>query len=346
MWLELRDPGKRVRTTVVEMPARVEVRSPTGYRAPAWIVFVALLFLGFPEITAAANAQDWSILARHVLFIVGAAFVVKLITWRKAEGPPLVIFDEPLESSPSSLEPGAVVRSKGDIARLRFTFRFPRRDHNKGLLELLLDFKTDPTPLVVKQGTPLGSRSLVHLAERLAKRWEVDLVVRKKLLSMAVMPRGCGAFVFLLIIVGSLASGAWIAVKQVRQMSWPTAEATVVEYHAGDEDSSYNYGITYEYTVDGRTYTSNGWNPSPFHYFTQEGFEQDTRAFADGAKIDCWYNPANPREAYVVNSGLSVGPLVLISVGFLCIFLWWYGNRAETGYRQWLEQAKANHKSG
>jgi hypothetical protein len=88
-----------------------------------------------------------------------------------------------------------------------------------------------------------------------------------------------------------------------------------------DEGGWYaNPRINYQYEVDGQIYRSSGVNPSSFNYLSEDQFTDETRGFDKGRSIRCWYDPASPATAYVVNRGITASPVLLSIFGIvLCI---------------------------
>jgi hypothetical protein len=118
--------------------------------------------------------------------------------------------------------------------------------------------------------------------------------------------------------------GLFVADKQFSMSAWPTTQATIVEFDAGwhAEGGYANPSVRFEYTVANQKLESTGLNPSPFNYQSKEEVLDDTKGFAPGAVVTCWYNPADPTEAYLLDLGPTQGPLITASIcGVLGIFV-------------------------
>ena len=119
---------------------------------------------------------------------------------------------------------------------------------------------------------------------------------------------------------------------QLKIKSWSSNNAIVVEYKATDytpdSESSWfaNPKLSYRYSVKGKEFIADGINPSPYNYQLKKSFARDFGKVKIGEKIQVWYNPDDPSDAYFVNRGITPGPILTILFGsiiaalpYLCI---------------------------
>jgi hypothetical protein len=126
-----------------------------------------------------------------------------------------------------------------------------------------------------------------------------------------------------LLAIACLGYGGYLAQLQQRMQSWPRTSATVLRFKPGVQPSGEhawyaNPSALFEYTVDGRRYRAESLNPSPFNYQSRHAFTRDTGHLNTGGVAPCWYNPADPGHAYLVNRGVTAGPIVLLVSGTVC----------------------------
>ncbi len=108
---------------------------------------------------------------------------------------------------------------------------------------------------------------------------------------------------------------------------WIETSAKIVEVDVASnfgQDLPYSVTIDYQYTVDGRTYTSDRYS---FDGRTSVGDGYRSRATATAAaqthfllgdSISIYYNPESPSTSVVVaNSRSLVGPLVSVFIGLV-----------------------------
>lgn len=88
-----------------------------------------------------------------------------------------------------------------------------------------------------------------------------------------------------------------------------TVQTTDIAERTNDDDREYSPVVTYEYTVDGEQYNSENVYPGQF---TRWHGSRSTAAdvvgqYTPGQQVTVQYNPNNPEEAYVQNSGWPSG---------------------------------------
>lgn len=125
-------------------------------------------------------------------------------------------------------------------------------------------------------------------------------------------------FVGFLIALAFVVGGGYLWVAQSGPIdNYEPVEATVIssEVVSGTEGDS-KPAITYEYTVDGRTYTSSNVLPGP-----GESSAGDARTIVDnhpeGEQVTAYYNPKDPSESFLVKKRDLFIPGVMILIGGL-----------------------------
>ena len=80
-----------------------------------------------------------------------------------------------------------------------------------------------------------------------------------------------------------------------------------------DGDRSYRPDITYEYAIEGQTYSQNNVFPGRFTRWSgNQSWAQDvSNQYQPGDRVTVYHNPANPEQAYLQNDGMP--------------FVWYFG---------------------
>ena len=122
-----------------------------------------------------------------------------------------------------------------------------------------------------------------------------------------------------------------IAFRQWDATNWRPVQALVVEWGDGDSEDNPEWSgswyanprIAYAYEVNGLRYRGTRVGFSPFNYQRRSAFERELGMVRDGRTISVWYDPRQPSDAVVVNSGvgISTGLYLLVSAG-LALILW------------------------
>ena len=124
-----------------------------------------------------------------------------------------------------------------------------------------------------------------------------------------------GGIALIVISLGAIAAG-WGYVKTARRMrSFATTQGTVLERSVGaipggSREGRYGQGggyqpkITYRYTVDGVTHTSDRWAYA-YRGLKRELAEQRAAAVPD--EVPVYYDPAKPDEAYLETHTPRIG---------------------------------------
>jgi hypothetical protein len=117
-----------------------------------------------------------------------------------------------------------------------------------------------------------------------------------------------------------------------------TVQSTTVDQRSTDDGTEYRPVVTYEYTVDGETYTSENVYPGQFNRWQGSSFSaQDvTNQYAPGDEVTVHYNPDSPGEAYLTNNGWPDGWLfataAITVVGLGGLYFIWFG------FRRWRQR--------
>jgi hypothetical protein len=143
------------------------------------------------------------------------------------------------------------------------------------------------------------------------------------------------AGIFLLVLAaGALAAGRGYVRTARRMRGFATTRGTVTARGVattpgGDtregrfgQGGGYQPHVTYDYTVDGGAYTSDRWSYAA-RGLKRSVAEQTAAAVPD--EVDVFYDPANPREAYLhthtprIGYGLLALGVVLALVGLVAL---------------------------
>jgi hypothetical protein len=141
-------------------------------------------------------------------------------------------------------------------------------------------------------------------------------------------PWGCLVLFFLVFLFAGLAASWSLLVRPVSGLlaaqGWAEASCTVlesrVEESSDSDGSTYRVFVRYAYEADGRGYESTRYD---FFDVSSSGYEGKAQVVArhpPGARVPCWVDPADPREA-VLDRGFgwryAVGlfPLIFVFVG-------------------------------
>ena len=126
----------------------------------------------------------------------------------------------------------------------------------------------------------------------------------------------------LLLGVGAVVGGGYLWVSQNEEIdTYEPVDATVVHSELGSsDDGSYHAAITYEYTVDGRTYESSNIFPGP-----GDSTGTDPQGLVDdhpeGASVTAYYDPANPSTAFLIQERNVIIPVMMVGMGGLTVFV-------------------------
>jgi len=124
--------------------------------------------------------------------------------------------------------------------------------------------------------------------------------------------KGVGSMVVLLIVGGFLgAAGVLPTVShhiavQENQPTEATVQSTDIDVKTDDDgDKSYSPVVTYEYAVDGQTYTENNVFPGGFQrYGSRSRARSVVNDYEPGDEVTVYYRPGSPSNAYLRNDGL------------------------------------------
>ena len=130
-----------------------------------------------------------------------------------------------------------------------------------------------------------------------------------------------GLALSVLLCLGFLVGGAYLYVDGARAVnSFQQTEATVIssDVRSGSDIGEYYVDVTYEYTVDGRTYDSENVYPGPGQTSKSEFRAEDVvENYPDGATVTAYYNPGDPSESFLIKQRNTLMPLSMIGMGAL-----------------------------
>lgn len=127
-----------------------------------------------------------------------------------------------------------------------------------------------------------------------------------------------------LVGVGFAVGGGYLWFSQTEDIDhYEPVDATVVSSEVGypsGQGGGQTAQITYEYTVDGRTYESSNVFPGPGEAPADDpqGLVED---HPEGSTVTAYYDPANPSRAFLVQKRNVFFPVAMIGVGLLTLFV-------------------------
>jgi len=131
-----------------------------------------------------------------------------------------------------------------------------------------------------------------------------------------------GLVVATLLCSGFVVGGVYLYVEDARAVnSAEPTEATVISSEVESASDGYHVAVTYEYTVDGRTYESSNVYPG-VGQTTKSQFEAEdvVEQYPEGETASAYYNPENPSEAFLIEKRNTLIPLMMIATGGLTSF--------------------------
>lgn len=203
-----------------------------------------------------------------------------------------------------------------------FTFTHPGHAMDNGLAEILL--KTS--------GAPLTNEALIR---KLGERPDIKIDLRPADPETATLggvklnqpsKKGWGSYVVACVLIAFGLTFAGLGIKNLIEANasrdWPSTSAEVISAEiktgsGGPRNSSIRYTprITYRYTLDGKSYTS---DRAAFVYSSSSDKARAfIRRFPPGAQVAAYYDPADPSEAVLVREGYGT---LWIFVGFGLLF--------------------------
>jgi hypothetical protein len=226
-----------------------------------------------------------------------------------------------------------------DVSRIDVRYENPSLHPRNGWLEMLITFKGDSGPRLINQQSIWGYRRFASLANNLAERWCVPIVVDEHSMKHAKWGRGkYERFVVPFLASAILVFGIHTAYRQWNVRHWTNVPATVIRFNANERAAANGYAwyanpsIEYRYSVNGQTIRSSGLNPSPINYLSRDAFSADTADFRNGQVVPCWHNPRNAAEAFVVNVGITTDTLLVISAGLALLVAHFVSLRRMVGF--------------
>ncbi|MHC4996972.1 MAG: DUF3592 domain-containing protein, partial [Planctomycetota bacterium] len=97
-----------------------------------------------------------------------------------------------------------------------------------------------------------------------------------------------------------------------------------------DDEDPYAFTVTYDYTFDGRPFTSSAFRRDDKRFSVYSDVQALIDRYPPGAEAECFVNPDAPAEAVLHRGGLWFGlfmllPAVFMLVGFGGIWITWRG---------------------
>jgi hypothetical protein len=209
--------------------------------------------------------------------------------------------------------------AQGQFAAEEITRVVVKKAAHDAASHLLVHIQSQPAPLLLFHSHSLPK--VTALAQRLAERWRVQCTLPAPSVDLPAK-RQVARIVGYVMLVAALvlgSHGGWKGFKQRAMLGWPTTLATVRQYDPRfewcKEQGCYaSPTIEYNYEVGGKTYSSCRLNPDAFHYQSKTQYAADLSGLQPGSVVTCWYNPADPAESYIVNSGVTGGTIFILVV--------------------------------
>lgn len=134
-----------------------------------------------------------------------------------------------------------------------------------------------------------------------------------------VSSRGTQFFCSLFIVIGlgAVGAGVWMAVKSFRSEHWPVTEGAILtaemKSHFGKHGRTYSPEVTYSYQVAGRQYE--GGKLAFGQMSSSSGYAHGIlNRYPVGKKVSVHYSPADPEEA-VLETGIHGGVWICFGGG-------------------------------
>lgn len=313
--------GDKLPNKAVEEANRVVFTHGRGIWIAAWGAWIGLIVFAITWFWPVPAEMD--IAVRTLILVPGVAVLVlawstllRMIKYRPGQ-PIVVVYDHPdrlivsddvLTFSAEEIENCIVGEDEG-LKRSRFWIKLRDRQD----------------PLLVMEKGSEWHNSVIRQVRRLADRWHVGVDVRFHDREWRGLPKLGSIGVLLGVILIWLAG--YPAYKQAILITWPSAEATVLTYDAGvrsdvekgNEPLIMSPAVTYEYVVEGETHRSSSENPWVISYISRSAIERDFAGISPGSRTRCYYNPAHPEECYLINIGVTSGPVAICVLGCLLI---------------------------
>jgi hypothetical protein len=140
--------------------------------------------------------------------------------------------------------------------------------------------------------------------------------------------QGCltslGLFLLFLAIGAGPSLWGWSILRNARaSAAWPTAEGIVTRSEVthstdADGDDTYRPEVTYEYSVQNRSYENYTIKFGENSYSSQRQAEEIGARYPLGRQVAVYYDPADPGRS-VLEPGVSGGSYIVLGVGVLFV---------------------------
>jgi hypothetical protein len=141
--------------------------------------------------------------------------------------------------------------------------------------------------------------------------------------------------------------------KTVKTYAWDKTPCTIIQSSVASEggENPYKFKVEYEYTVDGKKYTSSASRR------TKQGFSEFTKAqklankYPAASPAQCYVDPTNPSEAILQHDSLFIGlflaiPTIFMLVGGGGIYFLWKRPAKHSGKEPVKQISKAKKPKG
>ncbi len=179
----------------------------------------------------------------------------------------------------------------------------------------------------------------VHAEEVRAKTRKMVLWMSAAMLLITLL-----LLVPLLVIINSLILKDFRRIERIA--AWPAAPGEIIQSGVtGQEDSRFVPDLTYQYEVNGRTYTGTEYAPDLSSSSDSDRIRQLLEPYRPGAAVSVLYNPESPDQAYLQPSRRDPASLqksreeirkIMILIGlvvflffFFPLFLYYLGSKME-----------------
>ena len=173
------------------------------------------------------------------------------------------------------------------------------------------------------------------------------------------MSRGCGTLFFGVFLAMGLAFTGFMVMDVLRTLathSWPEAECEItssrgfVNPEVPANEPPYYFEIAYEYTWEGRSYSSTRLGSGEEAYSDWSNVGRLLKSYPAGERVACYVNPEEPSDVILEHSSLWVIlflplPLVFVAIGGVGIWAMWRKQKQKSGIGSISGNARAKKES-
>lgn len=136
------------------------------------------------------------------------------------------------------------------------------------------------------------------------------------------------------VFIGIAFLGLWLvhslSLPDKNTRAWRENSCRIVQSQASATDMGYYFTAKYEYSVDGRVYTSTRYSREKTRFENIAEVDALAQKYPAGVQRSCYVNPKNHSEAVLSRDGWAylywyLIPLVFFLGGFSCIYTAWLG---------------------